>query len=109
MRDNNSMDRRMFARIPINLPIRFLPAQRDTECQGQTVDISANGVALTSQEELSPQTSLEMWLQLPGDRPPFYTRGEVVWSEPSEQAAGYTAGIRLERAELVDLAPVLWK
>lgn len=108
MQDNNSTDRRIFARMPIALPIRILASGQDKECRAQTIDISANGIGLQSKEKLSPQASLEMWLELPENRGPFYTRGEVVWSRASTDAAEHRAGIRLEKAELMGLAPVLW-
>ena len=72
MRKNNSADRRIFARIPVSLPIRFLASSMDKECKGQTLDVSANGVRLESQEKLSPNTALEMWLELPESRDSFF-------------------------------------
>ena len=65
MEDKNSADRRVFARIPIKLPIRFLASGKDKECPAQTTDISANGIGLLCKEKFSPNTPLEMWLDLP--------------------------------------------
>ncbi len=109
MQNNNSTDKRMFARIPIRLPMRFLASGMGKECPGQTVDISANGIGLLCKEKLPPKTPLEMWLELPNSRSPFYTRGEVVWSSPMGEAVEQRTGVRLEKAELLGLAPVLWK
>jgi len=109
MKNNNSADQRMFARIPISLPMRFLTPGQNKECKAETVDVSANGIGLVSKEKLSPRSSLEMWLDLPNSQTPFYTRGEVVWSRPFSEADKYRAGIHLERAELMGLAPVLWR
>ena len=109
MKNNNSADRRIFARISAALPIRFLTSGSDNECQGQTIDVSANGIGILSKERLSPRTLLEMWLQLPDNRGPFYTRGEVIWSRSSADAVECRSGVRLDRAELMGLAPVLWR
>ncbi len=110
MQDENSVDRRVFARISTSLPVRFLASGKNKECYGKTVDISANGIGMLSEEELSPMTSLELWLELPDNRGPFYTRGEVVWSAPSVEEVGKSrSGIRLEKAELMGLAPLLWR
>lgn len=109
MRINNSNDRRIFARIRKSLPIRILAAGQDEECNAKTVDISAHGIGIESKKRLSPQTRLEMWLELPENRGPFYTRGEVVWSRTLAGTNKQRAGIRLERAELIGLAPVLWR
>lgn len=109
MLNNNSNDRRVFARIRKTLPIRFLASGQDEECNAETVDISAHGIGIESQEKLSPQTRLEMWLELPGNRGPFYTRGEVVWSRPLTDTTKHRTGIQLEKAELMGLAPILWE
>ena len=109
MRYNKLNDRRIFARISIKLPIRFLISGKWKECRGQTVDISAHGIGLLSKEKLTPRTSLEMWLKLPVNGSYFYTRGEVVWSRFLANKTKQRSGIRLEKAELMGLAPVLWK
>jgi len=109
MENKNSADRRVFARIPIKLPIRFLASGRDKECPGETVDVSANGIGLLCKENFSPNTPLEMWLDLPETASPFYTRGEVVWSSSKGEVDRQRLGVRLDKAELMGLAPVLWK
>lgn len=109
MQNNNSNDRRVFARIPKRLPIRLLPSGQDKESTAETVDISAHGIGIMSEKKLSPKDTLEMWLVLPDRRGPFYTRGEVVWSSPLADTAKQRIGVRLEKAELMGLAPVLWR
>lgn len=109
MQNNNSNDRRIFARKRITLPVRFLVSGEENECQGQTVDVSANGIGLLNEKGLSPQTRLEMWLELPNGLGTFYTRGEVVWSCFLADKAKQRIGIRLEKAELMSLAPILWR
>jgi len=109
MQDESFIDRRIFARIPIGLSIRFLGSNMDSECRGQTIDVSANGVSFTSEESFSPQTALEMWLDLPENQGPFYTRGKVVWSSNSSDASRRRIGVHLEKAELMGLAPILWR
>ncbi|MBU0549684.1 MAG: PilZ domain-containing protein [Candidatus Omnitrophica bacterium] len=107
--DNNSNDRRIFARIGKALSVRLLASGQDEECKAETVDISGHGLGILGNEKLSPNTQLEMWLDLPGDRGSFYTRGEVVWSWPLPDRSKQRTGIRLEKAELIGLAPILWK
>ncbi len=99
----NFEDKRIFARFPMELPLRFLESSADREGLAKSVDISSKGLGLVTEEKLLPNTSLEMWLNIP-DRPePLYTRGEVVWSEGSS-ASGFRCGINLERADLMSLA-----
>jgi len=109
MRYDNSHDRRIFARIRKSLPIRILAVGQDEEHKAETVDISAHGIGIESERKLSPQTRLEMWLELPENRGAFYTRGEVVWSQALTDTNKQRVGIRLEKAELMGLAPILWR
>lgn len=98
----------MFARINTSFPVRFLDPARGIEGRADTVDISANGLGLVTQENLSSKTPLEMWLDIPDQHEPFYTRGEVVWSQASSDVGQRRVGIRLEKAELMGLARILW-
>jgi len=102
-------DRRVFARINSKFPVRFLDYTSGREGRADTVDISANGVGLVTQENLSVRTPLEMWLNIPDHHEPLYTRGEVVWAdEPFSDSGQRRVGVRLEKAELMGLARVLW-
>ncbi|MDD4980043.1 MAG: PilZ domain-containing protein [Candidatus Omnitrophica bacterium] len=101
-------DRRVFARINTSFPVRFLDPTRGIEGRAETVDISANGLGLVTQENLSSRTPLEIWLDIPDQHEPLYTRGNVVWSQASSDAGQQRVGIRLEKAELMGLARVLW-
>lgn len=95
-------DRRVFARIGAKLPVRFLDPVNGSEGTAQTFDISANGIGFTTSCDLSFNMRLEMWLDIPDQHEPLYTRGEVVWIK------GPRIGVHLEKAELMGLARVLW-
>lgn len=99
-------DRRIFARLPVSLPLRFIDVGENKEGEAETQDISAKGIGLVTNEELSPRTPLEMWLQLPDRSEPLYTRGEVVWSRALEPNK-YQVGVELEKADLMGMARVL--
>ncbi|MFH1397158.1 MAG: PilZ domain-containing protein [Candidatus Omnitrophota bacterium] len=103
LQSQNFEDKRIFARFPMELPLRFLESSADREGLAKSVDISSKGMGLVTQEKLLPNTSLEMWLNIPDRLEPLYTRGEVVWSEGSG-ASGFRCGINLERADLMSLA-----
>lgn len=102
-------DRRVFDRIEKKLPLRFWIPDSGKEGVAETVDISANGLGIVSDQKLNKNTKLEIWLDLSNNREPFYTRGEIVWSFPSIKSAQSRCGIRLEKAELMGLAPALWR
>lgn len=101
-------DRRVFARINTRMPVRFLNPSNGIEGQADTVDISANGLGVVTNQDLSVRTALEMWLAIPDQHEPLYIRGEVVWSKASGNTGEQRVGVRLEKAELLGLARVLW-
>ncbi|MDD5254620.1 MAG: PilZ domain-containing protein [Candidatus Omnitrophica bacterium] len=106
--ESATLDRRIFARLPIKLSARILNPLNGSESDAETVDISANGVGLQMPRGVSSGTPLELWLRIPDMHEPLYSRGEVVWTQP---VAGYPlqrAGIALERAHLMGLARILW-
>jgi hypothetical protein len=106
MQFEDSEDKRIFARFPVKLSMRFLDLLADREVQGQALDISAKGVGFVSATELKPLTPLELWLKVPDKGDPLYTRGEVVWSEmvgPNQ----FRTGVNLESADLMGISRVL--
>lgn len=106
MQNQEFEDKRVFARLPVNLSVKYLDLGSNTEGEAKTQDISAKGMGLTTDRPLTPNSSLEMWLRVPDKGEPFYTRGEVVWSSQRE-GDGYRAGINLERADLMGISRVL--
>jgi hypothetical protein len=99
-------DNRIFERFSLAFPLRFLDLKKSKEGQARTRDISAKGVGFITNEELPPQTPLEMWIEIPDKGEPLYTRGEVVWSM-SQGVNEYRVGVNLEKANLMGLSRVL--
>jgi len=106
MSEKTFEDRRIFERFPVRLSLRFLDLDSNREGQAESSDISAKGIGLVTNEVLSPNTALEMWLNIPDKGEPLYTRGEVVWSRMLEPNK-YRSGIELEKADLMGMARVL--
>lgn len=101
-------NRRVFDRINTRLPVNILNPSSGREGKADTVDISANGLGLVTNESLPVMTPLEIWLAIPDQHEPLYTRGQVVWSELVSGSGAHRVGVRLEKAELMGLARVLW-
>ncbi len=106
MQETKFFDRRIFERIPVKLPLKFLELTSNKESLASTHDISAKGISLVTDEKLLPHTSLEMWLQIPNRGNRLYTRGRVVWSEKFGFNQ-YRIGISLEKAELMGMSIIL--
>ena len=98
-------DRRIFARFPVNYPLKFIDLRANKEGEAKTQDISAKGIGLVTNEEFNPHTPLELWLDIPDRGEPLYTRGEVVWSKMLEPNK-YRVGVELEKADLMGMSRI---
>jgi len=99
-------DKRVFSRFPAHLGIKFLESDTGREGTALTNDVSARGLGVVLERDLSIQTPLELWLKIPDEHQPLYIRGGVAWSKnisPNE----YRAGIKLDRPDLMGLSRVL--
>ena len=99
-------DRRIFARFPISLSVKYLDPMRNEEGNATTMDLSAKGVGIVASSALTPNTALEMWLSVPSQKEPFYSRGEVAWTKlvaPNQ----YQSGINLEKADFMNTGAIL--
>ncbi|MCM8771287.1 MAG: PilZ domain-containing protein [Candidatus Omnitrophica bacterium] len=94
-------DRRIFARIAVDLYARYLDVKNNKEGYLHVWDISAKGMGVTVREKFKPGTFLEIWVNIPEQKTPIYTRGEVVWTKSDERGRGYRAGINLEKADFM--------
>ena len=103
---NNSKDHRIFERFKASFPLRFIDLKRNKEGEAEVQDVSAKGLGIILEEQLAPDTALEMWLDIPDKGEPVYTRGEVVWSKLS-QPGKWRAGVALEKADLMGMSRVL--
>jgi len=99
-------DNRIFERFSARFPLRFIDLRDNREGIAEVRDVSAKGVGMVTEEQLLPNTALEMWLQIPDKGEPLYARGQVVWSKPQGINA-YRTGINLERADMMGLSRVL--
>lgn len=99
------VERRVFERIPVSLPVRLFDSGRNRELIADTVDVSAKGLGIVSRGALNAGDNLELWLNMPDKKEPFYARGSVAWAQ-AQETGGYRAGIELEKAELMGMARV---
>lgn len=100
-------DRRIFARLPVDLYARYFDSEDNKEGYFCVKDISAKGMGVTTKEKFKPKTRLEMWVSVPGHSMPIYTRGEVIWEKPDYSGKGFRAGITLEKADFMNFPAVI--
>ena len=99
-------DKRLFERIAVRLPLRFLDFGANKVGRAEACDLSANGLGLISNEPLALNTSLGVWLEIPDQGDPFYAQGSVVWSNAIAEDK-HRIGVRLENPQLMGLGRVL--
>lgn len=99
-------DKRVFARFAAKLPVRFIDAYSNQEGYATASDVSAKGIGFISKTGLNKYTPVELWLDIPDNSTPLYSRGAVAWSQPLDNDE-YRYGIHLEKADLMGLARVL--
>ncbi len=102
------MDRRIFVRIPVKLPLRFFAKKGEKEKRAEILNISANGIGFTTKTKLSPNTPLKMWVNMPQYSEPLCITGNVIWcKKPGIFTRLWRAGVQLERADLIGLGKIL--
>jgi hypothetical protein len=100
------VERRMFARLKMRIPLKFLIPTNDKIGDAETVDISATGVGLVTREDLPVKTPLELWLKLPDHHDPIHVLGKVVWSQDLGDDAQKRVGVQLSEERLLDLGRI---
>ncbi|MCX5696799.1 MAG: PilZ domain-containing protein [Candidatus Omnitrophica bacterium] len=105
-KDITMEDRRVFERFPANISLRYINLDSRNEGEAQTQDVSAKGLRLATNQELNPNTALELFLEVPDRAEPFYTRGEVAWSEMTGPDT-FRAGVNLERIDFMGISRLL--
>ncbi len=103
---NKMNDRRIFERFPARFSMDLLCEGDMRQRRAETFDISAKGIGLVAEQALPAMTPLEMWLTLPDNQEPFYTRGKVVWSMMRLDNR-CVAGVELEKADLMGVSRIL--
>ncbi len=88
----------------MKLPLRFADSGNNPEYGAETFNISAKGVGFITKEKLNPNTSIEMWLEIPDNHQPLFVSGKVVWTDKAQEQGKQRVGINLDQANLMGLA-----
>lgn len=103
---NGGEDRRRFTRFAKAFPIKFRDCDRNQEGNGETKDISAQGLGFVTDIALTSGLNLELWLYIPDKHGPLYAKGKVVWS-CMVGAKTYRIGVDLTKVDFLGLARIL--
>ena len=99
-------DRRLFQRFLVKLPLKYLAQDNEKENSGNTHDISAQGIGLVVEEEIRPETPLDMRLEIPDKGAPLEIRGKVSWVSKTE-AGKFRVGVNLDRPNPMGFSRIL--
>lgn len=99
-------DQRLFERIPVQFPVKYTDLHSHISGEAVLSDVSAYGLGMVAGTELQLSADLEIWLKIPDQGQPLYTRGKVVWCRP-ESAYSYRTGVSLEHTGLMNLSRIM--
>ena len=99
-------DKRFFERIPADVSVRFHDRYSNAWGLAKTQDLSAQGVGLVTDKKILLNSPLEIWLPMIERGESFYTRGDVVWSQPLGENQ-YRVGINLREPEFSGISEVI--
>ncbi|MCM8780879.1 MAG: PilZ domain-containing protein [Candidatus Omnitrophica bacterium] len=100
------IERRHYVRFEVNLPLKFKDLNNDSEGKGELHDISAKGVGFVTDRELSPNTSLDISIEMPNKSEYLCSKGQVIWSSKIDTDK-YRVGVELEKIDFVGLSVLL--
>lgn len=103
-------DRRLFARIDVKLSLKFLNQATGKKGEGQTFNISANGVCFATEENLGPYMPIDIWLDIPDQHEPLYVHGKVAWVkdlEDDDKKKCIGVCVEIDKDELMGLGRIL--
>ena len=87
-------ERRRNIRWDIEKPVRFRVDDQILEHKGVSKDISAGGLCLYAKRELTPQTPLDLEIEVPDDLKRIFVRGKVTWNQKVEADTETAQGIK---------------
>ncbi|MDD5155853.1 MAG: PilZ domain-containing protein [Candidatus Omnitrophica bacterium] len=88
------------------LDVKVVDLDANKEAKGQTHDISADGIGFITDMSLDRDTNLELWLYIPDNAEPLYTKGKVVWAKMVDSNA-YRVGVRLNKVDFAGISRIL--
>jgi len=98
-------DRRIFQRIPVSFPLRFVHKDRNQLGNALCWDICPRGVGFFTQEKLELRQNLDIWLDIPDEYEPLHVTGRVVWQKEVDLNT-HRVGIQFSKAYLLALSRI---
>ena len=103
--DSAMEDRRIFERRNFNSLLRFNNAVRERNGEGIIRNISAGGVAFSTNDRLKLRDALELWINVPDGANPIHKTAQVVWVKEN-LLDRYETGVRFDSVGLMELSGI---
>ncbi len=106
MPNHGFIERRLCPRFPLTLCVNCFDMYSEKKIDGQTKDISAQGLRLISDKPLLAGYKLEIFIKMSDNGEKIYRKGRVIWSNISSQNK-YQVGVFFDEKSLNPVPIVL--
>jgi len=72
-------EKRKLRRFNVTINLIYFDFSSNKVNKANVVDITNKGVGIVSEEELVPNITLDLWLEIPDEKEEIHTIGEVIW------------------------------
>ncbi len=100
--EDKKNDRRIFARFDVDFSAEIKRSGAQVSNLAQCRNISATGVGLVIDVKLTPDTNLELRMQIPDGDSSFHGLARVVWSKQIQQDKWH-CGLKFEKVDLMGI------
>ena len=97
-------DRRTFERFTARFPVRFKDSQKDYGANVSLRNASAQGVKITTKEQLFVNDSITLEVELPDCKRPMTLKGQVVWAAFDDESGTRDVGLKFHAIDLVHMS-----
>lgn len=97
-------DRRTFERFTARFPVRFRDSSRDYGTNVSLRNASAQGIKITTKEQLFVNDSVTLEIELPDCKWPMILKGQVVWVANDDESGTRDVGLRFHTIDLVHMS-----
>lgn len=96
-------DRRMFERFSSRFPVKFKDSRDDFGAAISLRNASAEGIRITTKEQLYINDSVILEVKLPDSETPMTLKGQVIWAKKVEPDL-WDVGVKFHQISLVDMS-----
>jgi len=80
MQGPDFQEKRSAYRFLVTNPLTYFQPSSRESIEAQSRDISTQGMGLFANEDLSPKTTLDIWINMPDSNEKIHIKAEVIWS-----------------------------